>query len=178
VPIASATLFMAFLLLLFYAIPALSIHLMVWGLADPRREAWEVTEGAHAWKQRYRQGAFFAQYLNLFLLALFLLHTLASFLVERFGCDIHANHTTAAAWNLIRTTEVVWIIGYVVLAIGAALAVAWAIGYYVTARKHNWADPRRRDGLIVHIFIVPLAVLLLLVAYGSMLQTFCPELSP
>lgn len=174
-PLASAVWFTVFLMVLFYAVPALSIHLMVWGLADPRREAWDVTPGAHTWKERYRRGAFISQYLNLFLLALFLIQALAALTLARFDCHTQANHTTAAAWNLIRTVEVVWIIGFAVLALGALAALVWAVAYYTKARKENWPDPRRRDALIVHVFIIPLALVLLFVVFGSLFQSLCPQ---
>lgn len=174
---AAATLFAGFLVILFYAIPAISIHLMVWGLADPRREAWSVPAEAHAWKERYRRGAFFGQYLNLFLFGVFLVQAVAAFTLERFGCEPHTNHLTGAAWNLVVAIDQVWFIGFLVLVAGAVAALVWAIVYYVQARKQDWADPRRRDGLLVHIFIVPLALLLIYVAFGILVGTFCPQIA-
>lgn len=172
--LSAATLFAGFLVILFYAIPAISIHLMVWGLADPRREVWSVPPEAHAWKERYRRGAFFGQYLNLFLFGLFLVQAIAAFTLERFECASQTNHLSAAAWNLVVAVDQVWTIGFFVLAAGAAAALAWAVMYYVQARKHEWPDPRRRDALLVHVFIVPLALLLLYVAFAILVGTFCP----
>ncbi len=171
--LAAATLFAGFLVILFYAIPAISIHLMVWGLADPRREAWSVPPEAHAWKERYRRAVFFGQYLNLFLFGIFLVQAVAAFTLERFDCASQTNHLTAAAWNLVVAVDQVWTIGFLVLVLGAVVGLVWAVMYYLQARKNDWADPRRRDGLLVHIFIVPLALVLLYVAFGMIVGTFC-----
>lgn len=173
----SSTLFAGFLMVVFYVIPAGSIHLMVWGLGDPKRERWEVTQGAHEWKTRYRQGAFFGQYLNLSLLGLFFVYAMGALILERFGCQADMNHLTGAAWNIVVIVERVWFIGWLVLVVGAALALVWSIAYYVKARKENWEDPRRRDAMLVHVFIVPLALLLVFVAFGATLTAFCPALS-
>lgn len=167
----------AILIAFFYGVPAVILHLVSGSLADPRREAWEPPPEAERWKRRYRRGAFLAQYLNLFLLGGFLVKLLAVVVLADAACDARADHLRGAAWNLTLVADRVFAVGFVLLALFAVAAFVWSVGYFRAARRAGWADPRRRDGLIVHGGLVPLALLLLLVAFGALTRALCPGLA-
>jgi cytochrome b561 len=168
---------LALLMAFFYLVPAGIIHLIVTSLANPAREAWAMPEAAQQWKTRYRVGAFYGLYLNLVLLGIFLVHTLNALVLNRFGCDTRASHLSAAAGNIAQGMSIIFIVGIVALGLFAFAALVWSIGYFVTARRNGWLDPRRRDAVIVHATIVPLAVFLLFIAFGFTRPSLCPGLA-
>ena len=163
----------ALIAVFFYAIPAASIRLLVGGLADPRRERWEAPPLALALKQRYRKGAVVGRYVNLFLAGVFLVQILAHLLLRANDCDADATHTNAAAANLAIVADRVFAVGIFVLALLAVAALAWSGVYLARARTAGWQDPRRHDPLIVHLVMVPFAVMLLFVAFSVVPRTFC-----
>jgi hypothetical protein len=166
----------ALMALFLYLIPAVSLHLLVGGLANPRAEGWEPTERAARLKAPYLRFAQYGRQLNLLLLSFFLIEMVMFLVLRSEGCDPAFSHTAAAAHNIARIVDTAFALGFLILVLGAIAAIAWSIHYHMEARKNGWADPRRRDHLIVHIVLVPLSLLLLYVSFGVLPGFLCPGL--
>lgn len=157
-----------------YLVPAVSLHLLVGGLRDPRADGWAPTERAAHMKAQYRRFSHYGRQLNLLLVSLFLIEVVMFLILLAEACDPARSHTAAAARNIAIVVDHVYMVGFFVLIAAAIAAIAWSIHYFMEARKHSWPDPRRRDLLIVHILLVPLALLLLYVAFGVVPGMVCP----
>lgn len=164
----------AFLATLFYALPALFLALMVGGLANPRNENWPMPDEAQAAKATYRRYANWGLVLNRLLFGLFLVQAVALLALRRDQCEINASHLSAAAWNIVMVADAAFGFGILVAAAAALGGIVWAVRYHQMARRNEWADPRRRDWLVVHIALVPLSLLLMAVAFGVVPRMVCP----
>lgn len=168
--------FSALLATFLYLVPAGSLHLLVSGLANPRVEGWEPTEEAADWKRRYRHAAWWGVRTNLLLFGVFLVQVLAMVVLAAHDCASQVSHLTAAARNLASAANIAFTVGFAVLALLAIAAIPWAGLYWSRARKAGWGDPRQRDYFIVHLVFVPLALLLLWVAFGIVPRMVCETL--
>lgn len=171
---AGAGLFQALLVSFLYFVPAISIHLLIGGLADGRKEGWEPNERAADWKRRYRHGAWWGRKLNLLLLGLFLIELVMFLVLRSAGCETMQSHTTAAAMNIAVIADRAFTLGFWILVALAVAAIPWAGLYLAEARRNGWADPRRHDYLVIHLLFIPLALILLYVTFGVVPGMICP----
>lgn len=156
-----------------YLVPAVSIALLLRGISDPRRERWDVVTDAEAMKHRYRAWAHIGLKVNHGLLAVFFVHLAAMVALATGGCEPNASHLTAAGANLGRVTDTVWTIGFVGLIALDLAGIAFGATYWARARSQQWGDPRRGDYLVVHLLLVPLALILLVVGFGVARRMVC-----
>lgn len=163
----------ALIALFLYLVPAVSIHLLAGGLANPRTEGWAPTERSTRLKSHYRRYAHHGRRLNLLLLSFFFIEMVMFLVLLYEGCAAQVSHTSAAAYNIAILVDRLFQIGFIVLVLAALAAIAWSIWYHIEARRNGWPDPRRRDHMIVHMILVPLALLLLYVAFGALPDMVC-----
>lgn len=170
-------LFQAVLAAFLFLLPALFIGLMVAGLADPRREAWEPPARALAMKEDYRRVARAGLWGVRLAVGLFLVQLLSLLVLRTRDCATQATHTMAAAGNLLLIADRTFFALMVALGVLAVVGFLWGIVYLFLARREGWSDPRRKDAVVVHTFIVPIALLLMWVAYAVAARMVCPTLS-
>ncbi len=158
-----------------YAIPAASIAFFVRGLADPSRETWDIPDEAMPWKRGYHLAAKRVSLLLRLLTATFLVHTTA-FVALR-GEDACAatqtSHLSAAAYNITQVTDLAFLVGFSAWGLMALAGAVFAVMYNVRSKQNGWADPRKRDLLIIHLILIPLASLLLWVGFASVVAIVC-----
>ncbi len=159
-----------------FMLPAVFIGLMVGGLADARREAWDVAPRAGAMKADYRRVATWGLWGVRLGVALFLVQLVALLALRGADCVTDASHLGAAAWNLVFIADRAFFGLMVALVVLAVAGLVWGAVYFVTARREGWSDPRRKDAVVVHLLIVPMALLLMWVAYGVAPRMVCPAL--
>lgn len=169
-------LFNALLALFFFGLPTLFVLMMVGGLSNARIEAWEMPDAAMRMKRMYHLGARWGLHGVRGLLGLFLVRIMALMVLRDANCEVHASHVSAAAFNLVGGTDVLFGILYAAIAALAVAGFIWAIAYFAKAKAESWADPRRKDGVVVHVLLVPLSLLLIWVAFGITSRMLCPFL--
>lgn len=149
-----------------YLVPAISIALLLRGLSDPRKEGWEIVPAAALMKAHYVRWSLVARRINHGLIAVYLLHLTAWVALGSEACSATASHLAGAAANLVQVTDAVFLVGFAILIVLAGAAVGWALVYLLRARRAGWPDPRRHDYLVVHLVLIPLALLILWTGFG------------